>query len=77
MSREVVTITHGTGGIRMKCDDIVRCWSNVEMLAESHAEAVLTERARWHEITEIRKTMNDAEKNENVTTGNLIAASGL
>lgn len=74
MPREVVTITHGTGGIRIACDDIVRCWSNVELLAEAHAQAMLTERMRGRQITEIRRTMNDAERIDSVTAPNLIAA---
>lgn len=72
--REIVTITHGSGGIRMTCDNVTRSWSNVEYLAESQAQSMLTERMRDRQFNEIRATLNQAEKIETVTTANLIAA---
>lgn len=75
MPREIVTITHGSGGIRMTCDGTSHLWSNVEYLAEAHAQAMLTERRRNRELTEIRKTMTDAERIgiDTVTAANLFA----
>lgn len=74
MPREIVTITHGSGGIRMTCDGTTHLYFNAEYLAEAHAQAMLTERLRIREIDGIRKTMTDAERIETVTTANLIAA---
>jgi len=74
MPREIVTITHGSGGIRMTCDNVTRAWSNVEYLAESQAQSMLTERMRDRQFSEIRSTLNQAEKIDTVTAANLIAA---
>lgn len=75
MSRRIVTITHGSSGITMNFHNGgSQRWANVEYLAESHAQALLTNQDHERHINEIRGTLNQAEAIDGVEVKNLIAA---
>lgn len=75
MARRIVTITHGSSGICMTFHNASsRRWANVEYLAESHAQALLTNEDHERHISEIRQTLNDAERLDTVEVKNVVAA---
>ena len=75
MKRRIVTITHGSGGITMSFNNGGSFrWSNVEHLAEAHAQAVLTNLDHERHVREIRQTLIEAERLDTVEVKNVVAA---